>query len=102
MPAPVYTSDLSPWCRLAVGDAITAALPRGYRITGTSGSGTTVLHLYGPRWEHLVTQRVPTAFAPATYRGLVDMAHVDLRERTVVVTADGQGWVTSITDGGAA
>ena len=96
---PVYTADLSPWARVAVKDAIDEALPLGYRITGSVTRYSVSLNLYGPRWAHLADRRIPVGSAPAAYRSLVDLAWIDSRERSVTVTTDAEGYITSITEG---
>jgi len=101
MSRPVYLADLSPWAKAAVGDAALEPLPNGYRIVGTAGSGAVLFHLYRPGWQHAVDARVPVRDAESAYRGLVDMAWVDARERSVVVTVDAEDFITSF-DGPAA
>ena len=91
--------SLSPWVRAIVGDESAVDLPDGYTITGLARSPRGPVSLALHRDGTYLVERVCSAHDAVTVLGaLVDLAYIDARERTVVVTTDGAGWVRSIED----
>jgi len=93
--------DLTPWAREAVGDGTAYRLPPRYwgNAIGLRHGGPYVLRLFRLGAGMLVEQRAATADdARAVIVALTDLAWLDLRERTVTVTAE-DGYVTAIEGG---